>query len=282
MKRFLLSVAILAVVAAALVAALGPTALGQYRLWRFARVASGYRDVADALDPMDCDLMATAAQRYNAALGEPALTDAFGGAAEATAGYRELLNPGGDGVMAVLELAKLGATMPVYHGTDDAVLEAGVGHLEGSSLPVGGSGARSVFAGRRGGFIPGPFANLDRLIPGDWFAVRTLREEQIYEVYRVDTLSPEAIGGAPPEAGSEECVLMTTAPYGEDSQRLLVYGKRVSRRAAPMEEYTRELPGWAARTALAAPVALAGWLLVALAALLARIGRRRRLRRMKL
>ena len=283
MRRFLMGLLAFALVLCAL-AALTPTALRQYRIWHGARSADGYRAAADALDTLECGRMLAGAQAYNAALPRSALSDPFSGAGaeQADAEYLSQLDLCGNGVMAVLELPKLGETLPVYHGAGIGALETGAGHLAGTSLPVGGEGALCALAARRGGLVAGPFAGLDRLIPGDCFYIRTLQDRLAYEVRQVLTLAPEELAGWSGGEYADACVLITTAPYGADTHRLVVCGARVARRAAQLQDDTQALPGWAARLVFTAPVAAAGLILLTLVEAVRRAVRRHRLKRVRL
>ena len=284
MKRFLMRLLAFALGIAFIALALAPVAVRQWRRWRDAHIAREYLDAAGALDTLECGTLLAAARSYNDSHGSGPLADPFAGEVdgEANADYGELLNPAGNGVMAVLEVPKLGAVLPVYHGTRDAALGAGVGHVEDTDLPVGGTGTRCALIARRGGWFAGPFAGLDRLIAGDCFYIHTLQDTLVYEVVQEQTLAPEALAETAYDPRADECLLMTTTPYREDTQRLLVRATRVSRRATPLADDSRALPEWESRLIFAVPVAAAGLLLLALLDRLARALRRRRIKRMKL
>ena len=283
MKRVLTRLLGFALIACLIAFALAPVAAGQYRLWREGQIVDEYRRAADGMTPLDSGTMLSEARSHSQANGPLRLSDPFGedGGDDGDAAYRELLNPVGNGVMAVLEIPKLGAPMPVYHGVRDAALGAGVGHLPQSALPVGDVEAPCVLAARRGGWFGGPFARLERLIPGDCFDIRALQDTLTFQVTRVVTVPAEALAAQESDPDGETCVLMTT-PWGAEDDRLLVYGSRVSRRAVQSPDDTQRLPEWSARLIFAAPVAAAGLIALAVIESIRRMIRRHRRKRMKI
>lgn len=280
MKRVLLGLLALAVVIAGVGLALAPTIGSQYRLWRDAKAVSEYRRTVDALDALASGTRLAQAENVNAKLVQIALADAF---AEDYAwgedAGAEALDVTGSGVIAVLEIPKLGVTLPVYRGFSQNALSRGVVHLEGTSLPVGGEGTQCVLAGRGGGRFAGLLDGLDRLIAGDDFYLQTLQDSLTYEVEQVETLSPSELTPFPVDGEADACLLMTA--LGDDT-RLLVRARRAGRRHAPLEDDTQLLPAWTAQLIFAAPVALAGLIALALIEGLRRAVGRRRVKRMKL
>ena len=141
--------------------------------------------------------------------------------------YEQLLNVGGTGVMGYVEIPEIAVTLPVYHGTDDAVLQVAVGHLEWTSLPVGGEGTHCVVSGHRGLPSAKLFTDLDKLIVGDLFMFRILDEVITYEVDQILIVEPHEIQNLQIMSGKDLCTLVTCTPYGINSHRLLVRGHRV-------------------------------------------------------
>ena len=280
MKRFFLGLLALALVAAIVALALAPTVGNQYRLWRDAKAVSEYRRAAGELDALASGMRLAEAQRENARLHEIALADAFGAdyAWGEDAGA-EPLDLTGSGVIAVLQIPKLGVTLPVVRGFSKNALARGVVHLEGTSLPVGGEGTHCVLAGQGGGRFAGLLDGLDRLMPGDCFYVQVLQDTMVYEVEAVETLTPSELEPFPADGKADACTLVSAPNEGE---RLLVHAGRVSWRQLPPEDDTQLLPAWAARLIFAAPLALAGLILLALIEGLRRAAGRRRVKRMKL
>jgi len=141
--------------------------------------------------------------------------------------YDQLLNIGGNGVMGYIEIPVIGVSLPVYHGTDEAVLQIAVGHLEWTSLPVGGASSHCVVSGHRGLPSAKLFTNLDQLQVGDTFLFRILDETLTYEVDQVKIVLPHETDDLHIEDGKDLCTLVTCTPYGVNSHRMLVRGHRV-------------------------------------------------------
>jgi sortase A len=129
--------------------------------------------------------------------------------------------------MGVLEIEMLGILLPIYHGTSEAVLQIGLGHLESSSLPVGGETTHTVITGHRG--LPSSMllTNLDRMELGDIFMIRVLTDELYYKVDQIRIVNPDEWDNLKIEQGMDYCTLLTCTPYGINSHRMLVRGIRV-------------------------------------------------------
>ena len=141
--------------------------------------------------------------------------------------YDALLNIGGNGVMGYIEIPAIGVSLPVYHGTDEAVLQIAIGHLEWTSLPVGGASSHCVVSGHRGLPSAKLFTNLDQLEIGDTFIFRILDETLTYEVDQILIVLPNETDALHIEEGKDLCTLVTCTPYGINSHRMLVRGHRV-------------------------------------------------------
>ena len=141
--------------------------------------------------------------------------------------YDGLLNLHGSGLMGYMEIPKIDANLPVYHGTSEEVLDKGVGHLLGSSLPIGGAGCHSVLTGHSGVAGSRLFSDLDQLAVGDVFYLHILGEALAYEVTEINTVLPYETDLLLAEAEEDLCTLVTCTPYGVNSHRLLVRGSRV-------------------------------------------------------
>jgi len=142
-------------------------------------------------------------------------------------GYRETLDVTGTGIMGYITIDKIKTELPVYHSVDVNVLQIAVGHLPGTSLPVGGAGTHSVLSGHRGLPSSKLFTDLDKLEPGDIFYITILNRVFTYQVDQVNTVLPTDVDDLQPVRGRDYCTLMTCTPYGINSHRLLVRGVRV-------------------------------------------------------
>ena len=141
--------------------------------------------------------------------------------------YNSMLDVSGTGVMGYLQIPVLDLQLPIYHGTDETVLQVAVGHLEWTSLPVGGEGTHCVLSGHRGLPSAKLFSNLDKLAQGDVFMLYVLDEVLTYEVDQILTVEPMVVSDLQVEEGKDYCTLLTCTPYGVNSHRLLVRGHRV-------------------------------------------------------
>lgn len=141
--------------------------------------------------------------------------------------YKELLNVDGNGIMGYIEIPQIDCSLPIYHGTDEAVLQVAVGHLEWSSLPVGGESSHCVISGHRGLPSAKLFSDLDELIVGDTFTLRILDEILTYEVDKISIVEPQDTDELQIMEGEDYCTLVTCTPYGINTHRLLVRGHRI-------------------------------------------------------
>ena len=141
--------------------------------------------------------------------------------------YMSQLDLTGTGIMGYVEIPAIKVSLPIYHGTSDAVLQIAVGHLEWTSLPVGGLGTHCVISGHRGLPSAKLFTDLDELAPGDVFMIRILDEVLTYEVDQILIVEPTDVTALQPEEGKDLFTLVTCTPYGVNSHRLLVQGHRI-------------------------------------------------------
>ncbi len=176
---------------------------------------------------------------YNAALFPSVLPDSFAiaeAAEEADEEYMSCLNIGGDGIMGTVEIPKIRITLPVYHTTEESILERAAGHLEGSSLPVGGENTHAVISAHRGLPSASLFTDLDKLQEGDHFLLHVLDETLCYEVDQINVVEPTDTEALAVEEGMDLVTLLTCTPYGVNSHRLLVRGHRVDYQLANLED----------------------------------------------
>lgn len=169
---------------------------------------------------------------YNNALLPSILPDSF---AVATASeenqdrpYLNCLNVAGDGMMGIVEIPKINIKLPIYHTTSEKVLEKAAGHLEGSSLPVGGKSTHAVISAHRGLPSASLFTDLDQLKEGDHFLLHILNETLCYEVDKISVVEPDETSALSVEEGEDLVTLLTCTPYGVNTKRLLVRGHRTT------------------------------------------------------
>lgn len=142
-------------------------------------------------------------------------------------GYEDALNLDGSGVMGYITIDKIHVKLPILHGTSEGVLQKAIGHLEGTSLPTGGAGNHCVLSAHRGLPSAKLFTDLDQMKTGDRFTLTVLNRELIYEVDQILTVEPQEVEALYPVQGEDYCTLVTCTPYGVNSHRLLVRGRRV-------------------------------------------------------
>ncbi len=146
---------------------------------------------------------------------------------EEVPGYTEILDIGGKGIMAYITIPAINVELPVYHGTDDGVLQVAVGHIQGTSLPVGGPSTHSVLSAHRGLPSARLFTDLDQLTEGDTFSLSVLNRTLTYQIDQILIVEPTEVTALYVEEGKDYCTLVTCTPYGINSHRMLVRGRRI-------------------------------------------------------
>ena len=189
------------------------------------RAIAVYSEEVSGLDEDQYQALWEAAAAYNASLLER--DNAYLLTEEQKAAYDQLLNVSGLGIMGYIEIPSIDCSLPIYHGTEESVLQIAIGHLEWSSLPVGGESTHCVLSGHRGLPSAKLFTNLDKLREGDTFLLRILDEVLTYEVDQILIVEPQETGALKIEEGKDYCTLVTCTPYGINTHRLLVRGHRV-------------------------------------------------------
>ena len=187
-------------------------------------VASYAQEVAN-IDDEQYQHIWNDAWNYNASLAER--ENGYTLSDEQKEEYNRLLDIGGTGIMGYIEIPIIGVTLPIYHGSDEAVLQIAVGHLDWTSLPVGGESSHCVVSGHRGLPSAKLFTDLDKLVEGDVFIFRVLYEILTYEVDQILIVEPHDVESLKIVEGEDLCTLVTCTPYGVNSHRLLVRGHRV-------------------------------------------------------
>lgn len=154
--------------------------------------------------------------------------------------YNKLLDVYGGGIMGYIRIPAISVFLPIYHGTDENVLQVGAGHLASSSLPVGGEGTHCVITGHSGLRSAVLFTDLDQLEEGDTFTITILKEVLTYEVDQIRTVEPDDMNLLAIERGKDYCTLVTCTPYGQNTHRLLVRGHRIETKEEAAEEIRKE------------------------------------------
>lgn len=188
------------------------------------RAVAGYAEKVEQLSDADYQTYFDAADVYNRQLNTT--PNAFY-KPDLVSGYAQTLDISGTGIMGYITIPKISVELPIYHGTDEGVLQVAAGHLEGSSLPVGGAGTHAVISAHRGLPSAKLFTNLDELEVGDRFTITVLNRVLTYEVDQISIVLPTEIDQLLPTEGMDYVTLMTCTPYGINTHRLLVRGKRV-------------------------------------------------------
>ena len=214
-----------------------------------------YQEILDSLPKEDYTKYFEEADHYNIALRNldvPLLE--YSQLTE----YNQILNVSGTGVMGYITIEKLGVELPLYHGTSDSVLNIACGHMEGTSLPIGGESTHSVLSAHRGLPHAKLFTDLDKMEVGDVFTITILDRIMTYQVDQIKVVNPNEIDEVHIIDGEDHCTLLTCTPYGINSHRLLVRGTRIEN-AAPILYVTSnafKIDSLVATPVVAAPILL--------------------------
>ena len=209
-----------------------PFVANQWNNYRQKQLISGYEQAVsekEAAEGIDYDAERKKAEEYNEALLPCVLPDSFALAESSGVDpvYMNTLNIAGDEMMGSVEIPKINIKIPIYHTTEEDVLNKGAGHLEGSSLPVGGANTHAVISAHRGLPSASLFTDLDQMKVGDHFLLHVLDETLCYEVDKISVVKPEDTSALAVEDGQDLVTLLTCTPYGVNTERLLVRGHRV-------------------------------------------------------
>ena len=203
-----------------------PTVSDYLKSLAYRRTISNYIAAVEPMDGGRSEDLLAAARAYNERLAEKNTLMLLLSEGEREE-YNSLLDIDSTGVIGYVSVPKVNITLPIYHGTSADVLQSGVGHLEGSSVPVGGPGTHSVLSAHTGLPSAKLFTNIDQLTEGDSFTVRVLKETLTYQVDQILVVLPNETDALRIEPGEDFCTLLTCTPYGVNSHRLLVRGRRV-------------------------------------------------------
>lgn len=225
MRKHLSTIVLVILLLIGLSLLLYPTVSDYWNSFHQTRAIATYTENVSALDNVSYDAIWDAARQYNRNLCSRG--SSFLLTQEQKAEYESLLDISGQGVMGYIEIPEIDVSLPIYHGTEDPVLQVAIGHLEWSSLPVGGESTHCVLSGHRGLPSAKLFTDLDKLREGDTFLLRVLDEILTYEVDQILIVEPQDTAALEIVEGQDYCTLVTCTPYGINTHRLLVRGHRI-------------------------------------------------------
>lgn len=225
MKKNLSNIILILVFLIGLSLLLYPSVSDYWNSFRQTRAIASYTEAVADINQEEYEAMWGEAQAYNLELPRKnsryIMTDAQ------RKQYQSLLNVSGNGIMGYIEIPSIKCYLPIYHGIDESILQVAIGHIEGTSLPVGGEGSHCGLSGHRGLPSAKLFTNLDKLVEGDVFMIRVLDEVLTYEVDQILIVLPNEMEALEIVEGQDYCTLVTCTPYGVNSHRLLVRGHRI-------------------------------------------------------
>ena len=254
MKKKSSKIVIILIFLAGLSLLLYPFVANQWNNHRQKQLIGNYESVIsdkEAAGNIDYAAEMKKAEAYNDALLPSILPDSFAVAdasTETDSSYEDSLNIAGDGMMGIVEIPKIAIKLPIYHGTGDEVLQKAAGHLEGSSLPIGGESTHAVISAHRGLPSASLFTDLDQLEIGDHFLIHVLDVTLCYEVDQILVVDPEDTSALAVEDGEDLVTLLTCTPYGVNTQRLMVRGHRVPYEEQAVADEQTPLSGFSLHT----------------------------------
>lgn len=224
-KKHFATLVIVAVLIVGLGLLLYPTLSDYWNSFHQSKAISLYSETVANMDEEEYDRILEEAYEYNRHISETginwSLTD------EEREEYSQMLKVDETSAMGYIDIPKIDCKLTIYHGTDENVLRTGIGHMEGTSLPVGGNGSHCVLSGHRGLPTAKLFTDLDKLVEGDTFTITVLNETFTYEVDQIRVVEPTDLTEFQIIDGEDYCTLVTCTPYGVNTHRLLVRGHRV-------------------------------------------------------
>lgn len=210
-----------------------PTVSDYWNSFHQSRAIASYAEQVANIDDAQYEELWDAARDYNQSLlhhpNDFILSD------EQQEIYKSLLDFGGNGIMGYIEIPMIDVMLPIYHGTEESVLQIAVGHLDWTSLPVGGAGSHCVLSGHRGLPSARLFTDLDKLKVGDVFMLHVLNEILTYEIDQILIVEPQDTDPLLIEPGKDLCTMITCTPYGINSHRMLVRGHRIESQEEPKD-----------------------------------------------
>jgi sortase A len=189
------------------------------------RAITSYQDALEAISEEDYSRFWQEARKYNEELAEKPMHFTLDD--EELAEYNSILDPTGTGIIGYIEIENIGVNLPIYHGTEESVLQVGIGHLEGTSFPTGTKSTHAVLSGHRGLPSSKLFSDLDQMIVGDTFLLHIMDQTFAYQIDQISIVLPEEVQGLAIVNDEEYVTLVTCTPYGVNTHRLLVRARRV-------------------------------------------------------
>lgn len=225
MKKHLFTVIIVCVFLLGLSLLLYPTVSDWWNTFHQSRAVASYIEKVSTMEDDEYNNILNQAREYNSTVADKGVK--FRLSDDELKKYESVLNITDSGIMGYIEIPKINCKLPIYHGIDDSVLQVAIGHIAGTSLPVGGESSHCVISGHRGLPSARLFTDIDKLNQGDTFAIHVLDETLYYEVDQIRIVKPEQTENIRITKGEDYCTLVTCTPYGVNSHRLLVRGHRL-------------------------------------------------------
>ena len=276
MKKHLSTIILVIVLILGVMILLYPTVSDYWNSFHQSRAIASYLEQIEPINPADYEKEWARAEQYNRDLmNKPSR---FTLSEEEYAEYETQLSLTGSGIMGYIEIPKISCSLPIYHGTDEAVLQIAVGHIEGTSLPTGGAGTHTVLSGHRGLPSARLFTDLDQMEPDDLFVIRVMDRVMTYMVDQILIVLPEEMDALSIDPNEDYCTLVTCTPYGINSHRLLVRGHRTDN--VEMEQIIKVVSdATQIKPILVAPVLAAPMLVILLVWMMVSTGRKQRRRK---
>lgn len=230
MKKHISNIVLVVILLAGLSLLVYPSFADWWNTRNAASAVAKYNEFVEEKDTTELDTLWKQAERYNRSMNNKNVGVNL--SPEQKEVYNNTLNIGGNGIIGYIDIPMQNITLPIYHGTDEAVLMVGVGHLEWSQLPTGGKGNHVVLSGHRGLPSARLFTDIDKMVVGDIFYLDILNKTLTYEVDEITIVLPQELSSLRPVRGEDLCTLVTCTPYGVNSHRLLVRGHRIENLAA--------------------------------------------------
>lgn len=202
-----------------------PTFADWWNSFHATRAIATYTEQIENMNTEEFDRMRAEAAAYNERLLNE--SNRYIQSDEELAEYNSILDVTGTGIMGYIDIPKIRVTLPIYHTTEESVLQVAIGHIPGTSFPIGGEGTHCVLSGHRGLPSARLFTDIDRMAEGDTFQMQILNETLTYEVDQIRTVLPAELDELQIEEGRDYCTLVTCTPYGINTHRLLIRGHRV-------------------------------------------------------